>query len=124
MSTDPGDIVLDPFLGTGTIAIAAKRLGRRFVGIDLDPEYIEIAEKKLKKVEKSTHKGVFVSYFLGNIQSIRDVDAAKLFPPQLTSVAKKRLRAKNDNQRKVVKVIQGGFFEKFSIDAQTILESS
>jgi site-specific DNA-methyltransferase (adenine-specific) len=123
MSTDPGDTVLDPFLGTGTTAIAAKRLGRRFVGIDLDPEYAKIAEKKLRKVEKSIYKGVFVSYFLGNIQSIRDVDAAKIFPPQLTSVEKKRLRTTNGNHGKV-KVIQGGFFDNFSVDAQTILENS
>lgn len=113
MSTDPGDIVLDPFLGTGTTAIAAKKLGRQFIGIDLDAEYIEIAEEKLLKVEKTIYKGVFVSNFLGNIQSIRDIDAAKLFPPQLTSVEKKRLRNKNGNHRKV-KVIQKGFFENFS----------
>lgn len=95
MSTDPGDIVLDPFLGTGTTAIAAKTLGRRFIGIDIGPEYAEIAGEKLAKVQESVYQGVYVSYFLGKIQSIRDVDATKIFPPQLNSVEKKRLRAEN-----------------------------
>lgn len=97
MSTDAGDVVLDPFLGTGTTAIAAKALGRHYVGIEIDPEYVEIAKQKLKRVQLSQYKGHYVSFFLNKIQSIRDVDAAKLFPPQLTSTEKKRLRAENGN---------------------------
>jgi site-specific DNA-methyltransferase (adenine-specific) len=97
MSTDPGDIVLDPFLGTGTTAIAAKALGRHFVGIDLDHEYVKIARDKLKRVRQTTYEGYFVSYFLGKVQSIRDIDAAKVFPPQLTSVEKKKMRENGGN---------------------------
>ncbi|OQA91160.1 MAG: Modification methylase HindIII [Elusimicrobia bacterium ADurb.Bin231] len=41
-------IVLDPFVGSGTTALAAKELGRRFIGIDSNKEYIEIAEKRLE----------------------------------------------------------------------------
>lgn len=100
MSTDPGDIVLDPFLGTGTTAIAAKTLGRHFVGIDLDPEYVSIATDKLEKVKETTYQGYFVSYFLDKIQSIRDIDAAKLFPAQLTSGEKKRMRENGNNGHK------------------------
>ncbi len=102
MSTDPGDVVLDPFLGTGTTAIAAKALGRHFVGIEIDPEYVEIAKKKLIYVEPSKYKGYYVSHFLDKIQSIRDIDAANLFPPQLTSAEKKRLRVENGNGHRVV----------------------
>jgi site-specific DNA-methyltransferase (adenine-specific) len=91
MTTDVGDIVLDPFLGTGTTAIAAKRLQRHFIGIELDPFYQRIAQDKLDKItEPSLYHGVPVSLFLGKIQSIRDCDAAGFFPPQLTSVEKKR----------------------------------
>jgi site-specific DNA-methyltransferase (adenine-specific) len=41
--TKPGDVVLDPFLGSGTTAVAAKRAGRRYIGIELLPEYVEMA---------------------------------------------------------------------------------
>ena len=45
--TNPGDLALDCFLGTGTTAIACERLGRRWVGIERDPQYVEIARKRL-----------------------------------------------------------------------------
>src|SRR3546814_11123155 len=38
----PGDVVLDPFFGTGTTGAVAKRLGRRWIGIERDPGYAEI----------------------------------------------------------------------------------
>lgn len=46
-STDEGDTVLDPFLGSGTTAIAAESMGRRWIGIEKDPEYISIIENRL-----------------------------------------------------------------------------
>ncbi|WP_395753604.1 DNA-methyltransferase [Prosthecobacter sp.] len=46
-STDVGDLVLDPFLGSGTTAAAAQRLGRQWLGIESDSSYIEIAETRL-----------------------------------------------------------------------------
>lgn len=45
-STDEGDLVLDPFVGSGTTAVVAKKLGRRFVGIELEPRFIRIAEDR------------------------------------------------------------------------------
>jgi DNA modification methylase len=39
----PGGIVLDPFAGSGTTCVVAKRLGRHFIGIDLKPKYVAIA---------------------------------------------------------------------------------
>ncbi len=44
--TKPGDIVLDPFLGSGTTAMVALELGRRAIGIDLNPEYCKMAERR------------------------------------------------------------------------------
>ena len=46
-SSEPGDVVLDPFLGSGTTAAAAKRLGRNFVGIERDPGYAKVAAARL-----------------------------------------------------------------------------
>ena len=43
----PGDLVLDPFIGSGTTALAAGKLGRRFLGVELHPEYRDIAEQRL-----------------------------------------------------------------------------
>jgi len=50
MTTNEGDVVLDPFIGAGTTVLAAKRLGRNFIGIDIDPQYKSIIENKLKRV--------------------------------------------------------------------------
>lgn len=54
-SSRPGDLVLDPFLGSGTTSVVAKKLGRRFVGIEVDETYCSLAEKRLAlaDVEKS-----------------------------------------------------------------------
>ena len=46
-STNPGDLVLDPFLGSGTTGVAAVRHGRRFVGIEMSAAYIETARKRV-----------------------------------------------------------------------------
>lgn len=43
----PGDLVLDPFAGSGTTLVAARRLGRRHLGIELNPEYVAMAELRL-----------------------------------------------------------------------------
>lgn len=49
ISSRPGDLVLDPFLGSGTSAVAAKALGRRYLGIELNTEYVKIAEGRLQQ---------------------------------------------------------------------------
>ena len=46
-SSQPGDYVLDPFLGSGTTSVVAKKLNRRYIGIEMDEEYACIAEKRL-----------------------------------------------------------------------------
>lgn len=45
--TDFGDVVLDPFAGSGTTLVAAKRLGRRFIGGDLELKYVDVARRRL-----------------------------------------------------------------------------
>ena len=48
-----GDVVLDPFMGSGTTCIAAKQLGRNYIGIEREKEYVEIAEARLNAVPTS-----------------------------------------------------------------------
>ena len=47
--SNEGDIVLDPFNGSGTTTKMARELGRRYIGIEVNPEYCEIAEKRLEQ---------------------------------------------------------------------------
>jgi site-specific DNA-methyltransferase (adenine-specific) len=46
-STRPGDFVLDPFFGSGTVGLVASQLERRYIGIELHPEYIDLAKERL-----------------------------------------------------------------------------
>jgi site-specific DNA-methyltransferase (adenine-specific) len=47
-SSRPGDMILDPFLGSGTTSVVARKLGRRFVGIEREEDYCLLAEKRLE----------------------------------------------------------------------------
>ena len=49
--TDPGDTVLDPFMGSGTTGVACVQTGRNFIGIEIDPGYVEIARARIEKAQ-------------------------------------------------------------------------
>lgn len=53
LGSRPNDVVLDPFLGSGTTALAAKQLGRKYIGIEREKEYVEIAEARLKEIQST-----------------------------------------------------------------------
>jgi modification methylase len=57
-STSPGDIILDPFLGTGTTATVAKRLHRHFIGIERHPAYAEAAIGRVRHTKRTSDSGV------------------------------------------------------------------
>jgi site-specific DNA-methyltransferase (adenine-specific) len=78
MTTDAGDTILDPFVGTGTTAIAAKRLGRKYIGIDIDDKYVAISKEKLENVTPTQINGAYISIFLGKIVTVRDSDYDKV----------------------------------------------
>src|SRR5262249_36935325 len=52
LSTNEGDVVLDPFVGAGNSGVAALMLRRRFIGIDVCKEYLETARKRLSETEE------------------------------------------------------------------------
>jgi site-specific DNA-methyltransferase (adenine-specific) len=75
MSSDESDIVLDPFSGTGTTSLAAKRLGRNFIGFEFDKTYAEIATNKLAQEEANSKIGdIWLSFHLNEAVTIRDKD--------------------------------------------------
>jgi site-specific DNA-methyltransferase (adenine-specific) len=49
-STEPAQMVVDPFMGSGSVGVAAVKLGRRFLGNDLNPEAVQIAARRLREV--------------------------------------------------------------------------
>ena len=63
-SSNQDDVVLDPFLGSGTTSVVAKKLGRNYIGIEIDEEYAALAEKRLEMANddrgiQGYHEGVF-----------------------------------------------------------------
>ena len=55
LSSDAGDLVMDPFCGYGTTGVAARRLGRRFVGIEISPTYAQVASESVAAAQKGQH---------------------------------------------------------------------
>jgi len=53
--SDQNQIILDPFLGSGTTAIAAAQLGRKFIGVEISEAYVEIARERLKRETQQTN---------------------------------------------------------------------
>ncbi len=51
--TKPGDLVLDPFMGSGTTGIVCKKLSRCFIGIELDKKYFDIAKERIEKFNEN-----------------------------------------------------------------------
>ena len=59
-SSNPGDLVLDPFLGSGTTGAIAKKLGRNWIGIERDKKYIRLAQKRIDSVQKADEDALHV----------------------------------------------------------------
>ena len=51
-STNEKDMILDPFLGTGTTSVAAKELNRKSIGIEMNPDYTQVALDRINNTEK------------------------------------------------------------------------
>jgi modification methylase len=57
-STNPGDLVLDPFFGSGTTGAVAKKLGRHFIGIERDADYIKVAQERIALIDSAPSKSI------------------------------------------------------------------
>ena len=59
-SSNPGDVVLDPFFGTGTTGAVAKKLGRNWIGIERDKKYVRVAQKRIDSVRDADKEAIHV----------------------------------------------------------------
>jgi site-specific DNA-methyltransferase (adenine-specific) len=59
LTTNAGDVILDPFMGSGTTGIAAKNLRREFIGIEISPEYFKIAQQRIEAWQPPTQHEMF-----------------------------------------------------------------
>lgn len=95
-STKPGDIVLDPFFGSGTTGAVAKRLGRHFVGVEREQVYIDAALARIEAVEPLGKAELTV--MTGKKQEVRVafnvlVESGLIRPGQVLTDAKRRVSA-------------------------------
>jgi DNA modification methylase len=58
--TKEGDIVLDPFMGSGTTGVVAKKMKRKFIGIEINPEYCRCAEERILKAKQDLAIEIYI----------------------------------------------------------------
>ena len=62
VATDENSVILDVFCGSGTTCVAAKELGRKFIGFEINPKYHEIAVNRLKGIKANGQIDLFADY--------------------------------------------------------------
>src|SRR5690606_9472385 len=96
-ASNPGDVVLDPFFGTGTTGAVARKLGRHFIGLEREEKYIAVALDRLRKVRQMSEKDLEITR--GKRQEPRIpfgsvVERGLLSAGQVLFDARKRYRAR------------------------------
>jgi len=91
-TTEPGDVVLDPYMGAGTVAVVARDEGRHFVGAELDPDYHAICQQRLSG--EPDENGVFP-----NLKTLRDYAARTGTQASTLQFAKQVGRAPTDRSK-------------------------
>lgn len=85
ISTDPGDVVLDPFCGSGTTLVASKMMGRHFIGIDISAEAVQLSNERLQdlvKTESAVLKHGRTSYINADEKSLSIIAGLDYIPVQ------------------------------------------
>ena len=95
-SSNPGDVVLDPFNGSGTTAVSAALLGRRYVGIDQSAEYVKFAQSRLEHAKEAAAKDEAASKVFDIRRASRQKTATDAFGrPRVERTNKRRGGAKS-----------------------------
>jgi modification methylase len=95
-TTNPGDVVLDPFFGTGTTGAVAKRLGRRFIGIERERTYVDVAEQRIAEalpLDESALKTMQAPKAATRVAFGTLVECGMIAPGSLIMDSKRRWRA-------------------------------
>ncbi len=92
-SSNPGDVIFDPFLGSGTTAVTAKKLSRRFVGIEIDPTYCSFA---MKRLDMAGHDNSIQGYENG------------VFWERNSLQRQKAVRRENNEEQMTIPLLQAG----------------
>ncbi|WP_276592446.1 MULTISPECIES: site-specific DNA-methyltransferase [unclassified Methylobacterium] len=95
-ATNPGDVVLDPFFGTGTTGAVAKRLGRRFIGIERETTYAEAARARIAAVEPLSKAALMVAPTKRaepRVPFLSVIEAGHIRPGEIVTDERRRFRA-------------------------------
>ncbi|MEL6063849.1 MULTISPECIES: site-specific DNA-methyltransferase [unclassified Methylobacterium] len=95
-ATNPGDVVLDPFFGTGTTGAVAKRLGRRFIGIERETVYAEAARARIAAVEPLSKAALMVAPTKRaepRVPFLSVIEAGHIRPGETVTDERRRFRA-------------------------------
>ena len=95
--SNPGDVILDPFFGTGTTGAVAKRLGRRFIGIEREDDYIEAALERIEMalpLDESAVKTMMAPQAATRVAFGTLVEGGLIAPGTVLTDAKRRWKAK------------------------------
>lgn len=104
MFTKKDMVVLDPFAGSGTTLISSNNLERKVIGIDLNPDYRELAKDRFEKMEVDLDNNENIQYLLGDsfevIDSLEEVDYIVTSPPYHNILRNKGKGIRDDRSEK------------------------
>lgn len=95
--TFKGDVVLDPFCGSGTACLAALKDGRHYIGYDIEPEYVKLANQRIKKYSSPKNKSGGFNYAAYS----KTEENSQFKPPTLFESPAKYKKIKNTKRKRI-----------------------